>query len=86
LMDLHRVEKYSHIPKSKRMKDLAGLYFSAMHIGLSQRDYLRFLRGYFQQSLSEVFKSRQLLLVKIHKRAVQLDQKFLQKRAKGIAL
>lgn len=86
LMDLHRVEKYSHLPKSKRMKDLAGLYFSAMHIGLTQRDVCRFLSVYFQQSLRQSFQEHHAMLLYLSQRATQLDQKLARKLAQGVKL
>ena len=46
LIDLHRVGIHTEISNSARMKDMAALYFSAMHIGLSERDLLRFVRSY----------------------------------------
>ena len=46
LIDLHRVGLRDEIRPRDRMKDLAALYFSVMDIGLSRRDYLRFLAAY----------------------------------------
>ncbi|MEM9102022.1 MAG: lipopolysaccharide core heptose(I) kinase RfaP [Pseudomonadota bacterium] len=53
LMDLHRAQIRRHIPERWRVKDVASLYFSAMDIGLSQRDILRFMRYYMQKPLKE---------------------------------
>jgi heptose I phosphotransferase len=46
LIDLHRAQLRRQIPRRWRVKDLAGLYFSAMDCGLSQRDLQRFARHY----------------------------------------
>lgn len=46
LIDLHRAQIRRRTPLRWRIKDLAGLYFSAMDCGLTQRDLLRFLRHY----------------------------------------
>lgn len=85
LMDLHRVEIYKKLPENKRLKDLAGLYFSALHIGLTLRDVLRFLKIYYQQPLRQILKNRHLLN-SVEKRALQLDAKFLRKRQTGVVM
>jgi len=46
LIDLHRAQIRAHTPRRWRIKDLAGLYFSAMDCGLTRRDLLRFIRHY----------------------------------------
>lgn len=46
LIDLHRAQVRRRTPLRWRIKDLAGLYFSAMDCGLTRRDLLRFLRHY----------------------------------------
>ena len=85
LMDLHRVEIHDDLPADKRLKDLAGLYFSAMHIGLTRRDVFRFLRVYYGQPLREILKHRRFLQ-SVEQRAMQLDAKFLRKREAGVAM
>ena len=42
LIDLHRAQMRAYTPRRWQVKDLAGLYFSAMDCGLGQRDLLRF--------------------------------------------
>ena len=44
LIDLHRALLRKKLPKRWIIKDIAGLYYSAMGIGLSKRDLLRFIR------------------------------------------
>ena len=46
LIDLHRALLKGVLPARWRIKDVAGLYFSAMDSGLTQRDLLRFVRRY----------------------------------------
>lgn len=46
LIDLHRAQIRRRTPRRWQVKDLAGLYFSAMDCGLSRRDMLRFMRHY----------------------------------------
>lgn len=56
LIDLHRVQLRKKVPQRWLIKDLAALYFSAMQIGLSQRDYYRFIKIYKGRSLRECFE------------------------------
>ena len=51
LIDLHRAQIREQTPRRWRDKDLASLYFSALDIGLTRCDRLRFLRGYFDRPL-----------------------------------
>ena len=46
LIDLHRAGIRAQVPRRWRVKDLAQLWFSAMHAGLTVRDRLRFVRDY----------------------------------------
>ena len=62
VIDLHRAQTRSRITRRWRDKDLAGLYFSALGIGLTRRDKLRFLKGYFQQPLRKILRDEAALL------------------------
>ena len=53
LIDLHRAQMREQTPRRWRVKDLAGLYFSAMDCDLSRRDLLRFLSRYTPGGLRE---------------------------------
>jgi heptose I phosphotransferase len=76
LIDLHRAQTRDQVPQRWRDKDLAGLYFSALGIGLTQRDFLRFLRIYFQRPLREILREEAALLRRLeHKAARLLDRK-----------
>jgi heptose I phosphotransferase len=46
VIDLHRAQLRRQVPRRWQVKDLAGLLFSAMDCGLTQRDLLRFLHYY----------------------------------------
>jgi len=54
LIDLHRVQIRRRTPWRWQVKDVGALYYSAMDIGLSQRDLLRFIRVYSQKPLRQV--------------------------------
>jgi tRNA A-37 threonylcarbamoyl transferase component Bud32 len=54
LIDLHRAQIRDKTPARWIIKDLAGLYFSSLDKGLTQRDLLRFIKQYRQKSLREI--------------------------------
>jgi heptose I phosphotransferase len=54
LMDLHRAQIRGRVPRRWLIKDLGGLYYSALDIGLGRRDILRFLRAYGGRPLREL--------------------------------
>lgn len=72
LIDLHRAQVRETIPRRWRDKDLAGLYFSVLGIGLTRRDTLRFLRAYFQKPLREILSSEARLLTDLQHKAAKL--------------
>lgn len=77
LIDLHRVQLRRRVPRRWLAKDLGSLWFSAMEIGLGQRDLLFFLTHYFQQPLRTLLEEKRALLKAVRQRAEAL-------RAKGI--
>lgn len=72
LIDLHRAQVRSETPRRWRDKDLAGLYFSALGIGLTQRDTLRFLKTYFQRPLRDILRDEARLLARLQRKAARL--------------
>ena len=82
IIDLHRAQIRGKTPRRWRDKDLSSLYFSALNIGLTRRDCLRFLRGYFGGSLREVLKNEAHLLAHLVREADRLQTRFLRKYAK----
>jgi heptose I phosphotransferase len=69
LMDLHRVQRHKRLPQRARVKDLGGLYFSAMDVGLSRRDLLQFMHVYRQVPLSTTLEKDAILWRKVTQRA-----------------
>jgi len=57
LIDLHRCQIRQHVPKRWLVKDLGGLFYSSMDIGLSARDYFRFIKKYTGKSLREALQN-----------------------------
>ena len=72
VIDLHRAQVRSQLPLRWRNKDLAGLYYSALEIGLTQRDKLRFLKAYFQQPLRQILAEQTALLSALERMAAKL--------------
>lgn len=54
VIDLHRAQLRRRTPERWRVKDLGALYFSAMDIGLTRRDRLRFLKIYRARPLRDI--------------------------------
>lgn len=82
LIDLHRAQIRQSVPRRWRDKDLAGLYFSALEIGLTRRDKLRFLKHYFQRPLRRILSDEAVLLAMLERKAARLQQRFERKYAK----
>ena len=78
LIDLHRAQARSRTPRRWRDKDLAGLYFSALEIGLTRGDKLRFLRDYFQRPLREILRDESSLLAWLQRKAERLQARKLR--------
>lgn len=57
LIDLHRAQIRRLTPERWIIKDLGGLYFSSMDIGLTQRDILRFMQIYRAKPLRQIVVS-----------------------------
>lgn len=75
LIDLHRALIRRALPMRWVVKDIAGLYFSALHIGLNRHDFLRFVRLYSGKSLRESFSEDGKFWQQVQTRALQLDKK-----------
>lgn len=73
LIDLHRVQIRRRTPERWRVKDIGSLWFSAMRIGLTRRDLLRFVRSY-GGDLRQQLKDRQGFWAAVEARAQALDR------------
>lgn len=81
LIDLHRAQVRPRVPQRWRDKDLAGLYFSALGIGLTRGDKLRFLRRYFQRPLRDILNEEEQLLRMLERQAARLQGRYQRKYA-----
>lgn len=80
LIDLHRAQIRAETPLRWRIKDLAGLYFSAMDCGLTRRDLLRFMHHYNKGGLRRALGRDRRMWRQVEKQAGKLYHK-----AKGTA-
>ena len=75
LIDLHRVQIRKHTPRRWIIKDLSGLFFSSMDIGLTKRDLFRFMKVYSGKPLRSIFKEDLYFWRQVLDRAVKLYKK-----------
>jgi len=75
LIDLHRVQIRTQVPRRWQLKDLAALYFSSMDIGLTRRDLLRFIRAYSGCDLRTELAVNQRFWLEVERKALVLKSK-----------
>ena len=80
VIDLHRAQLRTRVPRRWRDKDLIGLYFSSMNIGLTQRDIWRFMKVYFAAPLKDILKQEQGLLSQAEAKATKNRRLVLHSR------
>jgi heptose I phosphotransferase len=75
VIDLHRAQRRHLAPRRWFIKDVAGLYFSAMDAGLTRADRLRFIRAYEQKPLRDVLHRRRRFWKSVERTALALYRK-----------
>ena len=75
VIDLHRAQIRAEVPWHYWVKDVAGLWFSAMDAGLTRHDVLTFLQAYFQQDLKTIFSKQSVFLNAVDRTARRLYMK-----------
>ncbi|MGI1679672.1 MAG: lipopolysaccharide core heptose(I) kinase RfaP [Cellvibrionaceae bacterium] len=81
LVDLHRAQNRQAVPHRWLVKDVASIYFSAMDIGLTKRDVIRFMKIYFGDSPRKILKEKRMLLNAIRARAEKLYRRDFKREA-----
>ena len=71
LIDLHRAQQRDKVPFRWRVKDIGGLYFSVMDIGLTRCDVLRFIRLYSGKPLRQTLRQDRRFWNAVRRRAVK---------------
>lgn len=79
IIDLHRAQFRDQVPLRWRNKDLIGLYYSCLNIGLSKTDCCRFLKIYFQKPLKEIIKTEKKLIDEAQTKAERIRERSLRK-------
>lgn len=80
VVDLHRAEMRGTVPARWLLKDLAALHYSTLHLPLTRRDVLRFLRTYYGRPLREILGPSASFLAKVEARARGLYRKAQRKQ------
>jgi heptose I phosphotransferase len=75
VIDLHRALVKRRLDARWVIKDLAGLYFSAMDAGLTRRDLFRFMRSYRRCSLRDTMMQERTFWEAVQGRALRLYRK-----------
>lgn len=79
IIDLHRAQFRKKVPLRWRDKDLIGLYYSCLNIGLNSKDFYRFLKIYFQKPLKSIFKEEAQLLAKAKTKAEKIRERSIRR-------
>lgn len=75
LIDLHRALIKDPLAMRWIIKDISGLLYSAMDIGLTRRDYFRFIREYDKTNLREALTKNGAFWMAVFKRASAMHKK-----------
>ena len=75
LIDLHRMQIRRKTPHRWIIKDLSGLFFSGMDIGLTKRDVFRFMKAYTGKPLRDILKEQTHFWEHVYRRAVKLYER-----------
>ena len=82
LIDLHRAQIRKKVPLRWLVKDMGSIYFSALDIGLTERDVYRFLNIYFQLPLRQILKEKMSFLQASEQRAIKLYKRDFKRQPK----
>jgi heptose I phosphotransferase len=81
LIDLHRAQVRRRVPWRWQVKDMSGLFYSAMDIGLTRRDLLRAMAAYTGKNWREALQEERPFWLAVRKRAESLYLKDKGKEA-----
>jgi len=72
LIDLHRAQQRPAVPFRWRVKDIGGLYFSAMDIGLTRGDLFRFMNLYTGKPVRQTLRDDSRFWKAVRRRAIRI--------------
>ena len=75
LIDLHRAQIRNKVPFRWRVKDIGALYYSALNIGLTPRDLIRFIRCYTGEPAKKSLVRDKAFWHAVQNRAVKIYQR-----------
>jgi heptose I phosphotransferase len=75
LIDLHRTQIRKKTPSRWIIKDVAGIWFSSMDIGLTQKDCFRFMKIYSNSSLRNTLTKNRSFWMNVNNTARRLYKK-----------
>jgi len=75
LIDLHRTQIRKNTPYRWIIKDVAGIWFSSMDIGLTRKDCFRFMKFYSNSSLRDTLTKNRSFWIKVNNTAKRLYKK-----------
>ena len=75
IIDLHRALIKNPLGRRWIVKDVSGLLYSAMDIGLTQRDFFRFIKIYDDMSLRDALANNGAFWGAVQKRALSMHKK-----------
>lgn len=79
LIDLHRVQQHCKVPERWLMKDLAALLFSALDVGLTSTDCIRFFKIYLGPNWKASLRTDSQFWQKTLQRSIKLYTSFHNK-------
>jgi len=75
IIDLHRALIKNSLTMRWIVKDVSGLLYSAMDIGLTQRDFFRFIKTYDDKNLRDALANNGAFWSAVQKRALSMHKK-----------
>ena len=75
IIDLHRAQLRDRVPYRYLVKDVAGLFFSALDVPLSRRDVWRFIARYSGRPVKRELAERGGFWRDVHRAAIRLYRK-----------
>jgi heptose I phosphotransferase len=79
LIDLHRAAHHRRLKRRWRIKDVAGLFFSSLDIGLTHRDRLRFMAVYSNRPWREALACEKRFWGQVERRGMAGYREFRRK-------
>jgi heptose I phosphotransferase len=84
IIDLHRALLKPALVSRWIQKDIAGLYFSALDIGLTRTDFFRFIKAYCKQPLRVALQQHAGLWSVVEQKAQKIWQRDLRKKERRL--